>query len=143
MTNAASLCFFHHALVHEGGYTIQHIDSSEQRLNEQLARQQRADDKSMFDFEKELRNDRESFDRVRKLSPTSYRFRVVDADGNDIRSTQSTNDNNSQTYSTTEYKSSDSSFHCTRVECAEPFMDYYHYPIGEKCNVSEVALIIH
>jgi hypothetical protein len=39
----------------------------------------------MFNFESELRNDRESFDQVRKLLPTRYRFRIVDADGKDIR----------------------------------------------------------
>jgi hypothetical protein len=53
--------------------------------NEQFEQQQQADDLSLFDFEKELGNDRESFNQVRKLLPTRYRFRTVDADGNDIR----------------------------------------------------------
>jgi len=48
------------------------------------------EDISMFDFEKQLRNNRDSFNTVRKLSPTRYRFRVLDPDGNDIRAMQST-----------------------------------------------------
>jgi hypothetical protein len=48
-------------------------------------RQQRSHDISMFDFEKELRNDEASFNTVRKLTPTCYRFRVVNAQGQEIR----------------------------------------------------------
>jgi len=77
--------------VHEGGYRIQKIDNNEQRLHEQFAQQQHADDLSLFNFEKELRNDRESFNTVRKLSPTRYRFRVVDAHGHAIRNRQTAN----------------------------------------------------
>jgi len=47
----------------------------------------------MFSFEKKLRNERESFDKMRSLSPTRYRFRVLDASGQDIKSSHSTMSN--------------------------------------------------
>jgi Tfp pilus assembly protein PilO len=46
------------------------VDGHEQRLNEQFEQQQQADDLSLLDYEKELRNDRESFRQVRRLLPT-------------------------------------------------------------------------
>jgi hypothetical protein len=61
------------------------VENNDQRLNEQFMRQQRSHDISMFDFEKELRNDEASFNTVRKLTPTCYRFRVVNAQGQEIR----------------------------------------------------------
>ena len=84
VSNGACLCSHHHVLVHEGGYTIQRVDNNDQRLNEHFVRQQRTSDNSMFEFETTLRNSRESFNTVRKLSPTRYRFRIIDAQGKDI-----------------------------------------------------------
>jgi len=80
VSNGACLCSHHHVLVHEGG----RIDNNDQRLNEQFVQQQRTSDNSMFEFETTLRNNRESFNTVRKLSPTRYRFRIIDAQGKDI-----------------------------------------------------------
>jgi hypothetical protein len=89
VSNGVSICQKHHTFVHEGGFSIQPVANSEQRLNDQFSMQQQADNPGMFNVEKELRNDRESFNTVRKLSPTKYRFRVVDADGQDLRSKHS------------------------------------------------------
>ncbi len=80
VANGVCLCQSCHTKVHEGGYTIQPVDGHEQRLEEQFEQQQRADDLSLFNFEKELRNNRVSFNQVRTLLPTRYRFRVVGAD---------------------------------------------------------------
>jgi len=54
--------------------------STDHRLKEQFVQQQRIDNMSMFDFETTLGNSRESSNLVRKLSPTQYRFRIVDAE---------------------------------------------------------------
>jgi hypothetical protein len=57
-------------------------------LNEQFTRQQATDHPrhdTCNDIERLLRNSRESFDCVRSVSPTRYRFRVVDGRGRDIR----------------------------------------------------------
>ncbi len=75
--NAASLCSGHHALVHKGGYTIQCVEDDDRRLHEQLVQQQHTADISQFDVEKELRNDKESFNTVRTLSPECCRFRRI------------------------------------------------------------------
>ena len=141
MANGVCLCQGHHTKVHEGGYTIQHVDGHEQRLNEQFEQQQQADDLSLFDFEKELRNDRDSFSQVRSLLPTRYRFRIVDADGNDIRhrssatrfkdevqasstavestATHSTATHSTATHSTAVHPTAahSTAVHSTRVEC--------------------------
>lgn len=90
VSNGACLCQYHHTMVHEGGYSIEAVASSDQSLNQQFSKQQHSDDTSMFSVEKELRNDKESFNRVRKLSPTQYRFRVLDADRQDISRSHST-----------------------------------------------------
>lgn len=79
--NGVCLCAYHHTLVHEGGYTIEHVEANTQRLQEQFVQQQRNDDINQFDFEKSLRNNRASFNTVRKLSPTRYRYRILNADG--------------------------------------------------------------
>jgi len=79
--NGACLCSHHHTLVHEGGYRIQHVENNDQRMNEQFVQQLNTEDRSQFDFELALRNDRESFNEVRRLSAPNYRFRVVDAAG--------------------------------------------------------------
>jgi len=82
--NGVCLCSRHHTLVHEGGYSIQRVDGNEQRKNEQFEQQKHAEDISQFEFERALRYSEASFNAVRKLSPTRYRFRVVDAHGTDI-----------------------------------------------------------
>jgi hypothetical protein len=140
VSNGACLCQFHHTMIHEGGYRIQAVASSEQRLNEQFSLQQHVDDTSMFSFEKELRSGRESFNRVRRLSPTHYRFRVVDADEQDLRSRHSaityrsaiidqstiTDNRNALTPPKSEHPIKSSHNHSTRVECAEPVLSFYY-----------------
>jgi hypothetical protein len=139
VSNGACLCQYHHTMVHEGGYSIQSVASSEQRLNNQFSRQQHIDDASMFSCEKELRNNRESFNTVRKLSPTKYRFRVVDANGQDIRSKHAaitfnlalpseftiSDQYESQNQLEPEYPFITNDGHSTRVECAEPVSGFY------------------
>ena len=118
--NGASLCSSHHSLVHEGGYTIQRVEDNDQRLHEQFVQQQHSADLSQFDVEKELRNDKESFNTVRTLSPECYRFRVIDAQGQDIHNRSDADISNNGTRSTfdpDEY---------TRVYCGEPVPDYCH-----------------
>ncbi|MEE9336270.1 MAG: hypothetical protein V3U65_19445, partial [Granulosicoccaceae bacterium] len=39
------------------------------------------DDINQFDFEQSLRNDKKSFNTVRKLSPTRFRYRILDSHG--------------------------------------------------------------
>ena len=56
VSNGVCLCQGCHTRVHEGGYAIQPVDGNEQRLQEQFEQQQRSDDLSLFDVEKELRN---------------------------------------------------------------------------------------
>jgi hypothetical protein len=121
VANAVCLCQACHTRVHEGGYTTQHVDGHEQRLSEQFEQQQQTDDASLFDFEKELRNNRESFSQVRKLLPTRHRFRIVDAEGNVIphRSSATTfkgemEDSSTATHSAVPHSSA---VHSTRVEC--------------------------
>ncbi len=135
--NGVSLCQSCHTKVHEGGYTIQRVDSHEQRLNEQFEQQTHADDPSSFNFEKDLRNDRESFDKVRSLSPTRYRFRVLDSKGRDIRHRVSRNRSGGAVHTNADTaldtrnikpdatQDSSEPAHSTRVECAEPMATYY------------------
>ncbi len=86
--DAAELTLDHES--QKGGYTIEHVDhlygqrNDDQRLDEQFVQQQHTNNNSLFDFESALRNSRASFNAVRKLSPTQYRFRVVDAQGKNI-----------------------------------------------------------
>ncbi len=124
--NAASLCSAHHTLVHEGGYTIQRVDDDDQRLHEQFVRQQHAADISQFEIEKELRNDKDSFNTMRRLSPECYRFRVVNAHGHDIQNRSDADISDSETQSTfglDDY---------THVYCGEPVPDYCHSRIRER-----------
>jgi len=97
VSNGVCLCSHHHTLVHEGGYAVQRVDHpcenkrDNQKLKEQFVQQQRSNDSSRLNFasseiERLLCNSEESFNEVRKLSPTRYRFRIVDAQGIDILS---------------------------------------------------------
>ena len=61
------------------------VDNDEQRIDEEFEQQRHADDISLFDFERDLRNDRESFETIRKMSPTRFGIRVMNAEGVDIR----------------------------------------------------------
>jgi len=129
-----------HTLVHEGGYAVQRIDDNAQRLYEQFVQQQHANDSSLLEFatseiEKALRNSRESFNLVRKLSPTQYRFRIVDAHGEDIlgRSHRNITDVN---FADTEQwptckshhpnQSCESTRDSTHISCGEPKPNNYY-----------------
>jgi len=114
--NGVSLCQFHHTLVHEGGYTIERVTGDERRMQEQFEQQRHTSDISQFNFEKDLRNDKQSFDRVRVLSPTRYRFRVMNAQGVEIRAVSGIDAGADPSDSPTEYSTS----HSIRIECAEP-----------------------
>ena len=54
--------------------------------------QQNKDDINQFDFEKSLRDDKDSFNTVRKLCPTRFRYRILDANNQVVsgRSTDAT-----------------------------------------------------
>jgi len=101
------LCSHHHTLVHEGGYTIENANADEQPIDAQFFQQLHTTDTSQFEFEKNLRGDWESFNSVRKLIPSVYRFRILDADGADIAEHGLTILNDS-----------------TRVECRERVGEY-------------------
>ena len=88
VSNGACLCSHHHTMVHEGGYTIINTDVDEQQIDTQFIQQLKTSDTAQFDFEKNLRHDRESFNLVRKLMPSFYRFRIIDADGKDVGDTE-------------------------------------------------------
>jgi hypothetical protein len=92
----------------------------DQRLNEQFMQQRRSHEISMFSFENKLRDDKASFRKVRTLSPTNYRLRVVDAQGQDIHDHSNAGFNESKTQSN--YQSND----YTRVYFAKPIPDYYY-----------------
>ena len=122
INNGACLCSHHHTMVHEGGYNVQHVLNNETRLDEQFTQQQRTNDLSMFEFESNLRNDKASFNKVRKLSPTRYRFRIVDAHGQDILNQKSGNTKASLNSSELEYSRQQS----TRIDCSEPKPAIYY-----------------
>jgi hypothetical protein len=92
--NGACLCQYHHTMVHECGYRIEAVAGSEQWLVRQFSAQRHEDDLGMFSVEVDLRNDEVSFDWVRGLSPTRYRFCVLDSEGRDLKDRRVTfNDN--------------------------------------------------
>ncbi len=124
--NGASLCSSHHTLVHEGGYTIQRVEDNDQRLHEQFIQQQHTADISQFDVEKELRNDKESFNTVRTLSPECYRFRVVDAQGQNIHNRSDAGISDGGAQSAFGFDES------TRVYCGEPVSDYCHGGVRDR-----------
>ena len=77
VSNGACLCSHHHTMVHEGGYTLVNTEVDEQPIDTQFFQQLNTTDTNQFEFEKKLRHDWESFNSVRKLMPTLYRFRIV------------------------------------------------------------------
>ena len=145
--NCASLCSYHHHLVHEGGYTIEHASNSEKLINEQFEQQRHTDVAGLFDFEKDLRNDRESFDLMRNLQPTRYRFRTKNAQGVDIRAlpAQSVERDSpradspcatdtsvaANTSDTTGLPDSYQIRQSARAECSEPKPVAYYYGIAD------------
>ena len=126
VSNGVCLCQGCHTKVHEGGYILQQVDGNAQRLEEQFEQQQRTGDLSLFNVEKELRNDRASFNQVRTLLPTRYRYRVVNAEGRDIRHSSSVNARRGETRITstpihsTPTPTHSTSIHSTRVEYGKP-----------------------
>ncbi|ASJ72242.1 HNH endonuclease signature motif containing protein [Granulosicoccus antarcticus] len=84
--NGACLCAFHHTIVHKGGYRIERINDHPDGYKESFHRQQ-ATRQNINDIESLLRNSHDSFEKVRELSPTRFRFRVVNQEGQDIRDT--------------------------------------------------------
>ena len=124
--NGVTVCSFHHTMLHEGGHVIQKIDGKAQQMYKQFTDQQHTSDLAMSEVEKQLRNDQASFADVRALSPTRYRFRVVDAYGIDIRYSGASvygSTTDSHQYSVT--RSED-----TRVSCAEPATGIYSHTMG-------------
>lgn len=138
--NGACLCSYHHTFVHAGGFTIEHVEHNNHRLAEQFIEQQHTNDLSIFDFEIELRNDRESFNTVRKLSTTSYRFRVVapqekgfpdnsnaDMGSTESRSAQHACDTTHHHSKNIESIHPDNSHQNNiRVECGQPILERYY-----------------
>ena len=124
VSNGACLCSGHHRLVHEGGYTIQRVDNNDQRMDEQFVQQQQNGDISMFEFERVLRNSRASFNAVRKLSPTQYRFGIADAHGNDILDQPNTHIPDARHWPTYQSRCSPEPQDSTRIACSESAADY-------------------
>ena len=122
--NGVAVCAYHHSLLHEGGYTIERANSSEQLINEQFEQQRHTNVAGLFDFEKDLRNDRESFDKIRNLQPTRYRFIVKNAQGVDIRTLPAQSvDKDSLGADSQGASSSPDSYkilHSARAACSEP-----------------------
>ena len=147
--NSACVCQFHHTMVHEGGYSMQRIDDNERYADELFTLQQRSSDAGMFNFERDLRNDRSAFNQTRQLMPTRYRFRVVDPKGRDIRERRSANSDNSHLSSTghdvyhenrgdqaavkDDLQYPTTSRHSTRIECNEPIPSTYHCSVSTNC----------
>ncbi len=124
--NGVSVCQKCHTKLHEGGYSIQRVNDVEPRVNEQFSQQQHTNNNLMFNFEKELRDNRASFNNIRLLSPTRYRFRVLDPEGRDIRNTEysgttGTTDCTCRTsFAKSDARTSFTSRHSTRGECGTP-----------------------
>ena len=53
-------------------------------MHKQFFQQLNFHDLNQFEFEESLRNNRESFDTIRQLSPARFRFRILDNNGHDI-----------------------------------------------------------
>jgi hypothetical protein len=82
--NGVCLCSYHHTLVHEGGYKIEAVAQDKDGVHKQFFQQLNFHDLNQFEFEESLRNNRESFDTIRQLSPARFRFRILDNNGHDI-----------------------------------------------------------
>ena len=145
ISNGVAVCKFHHTLLHEGGYTIEHASNSEQLINEQFEQQRHTAVASLFDFEKELRNDRESFDKGRNLQPTRYRFRVKNAQGIDIRTLPALSIERdslgADKRDTSGLPDSYKPVHSARAECAEPESAAYQYEIVDNQSVIIAKLL--
>ena len=130
--NGACLCSHHHTMVHEGGFTIQRVDNNDQRLMEQFVQHQHSNDTSMFEFESTLRNSKKSFAKVRKLLPTRYRFRVINAQGQNILVESNAGFTDAQNCSSIIRNDSHQPYNLhqshenTRVECREPLQGCYY-----------------
>lgn len=125
--NGVAICSYHHTMLHEGGHVIQKVEGDAQQLHKQFTDQQHASDLAMCDVEKQLRNNEASFSNVRSLSPTRYRFRVVDAKGNDIRHGQST----VNSLASSGYQYSKQALEDIRVSCSEPLLNGYDYKVDD------------
>jgi hypothetical protein len=120
VSNAATLCSAHHQLVHEGGYRIEKVEGNQQTTAEQFNRQSAGNSGALIDVERNLRNSRGSFDFVRSVSPSRFRFRVVDSEGRDIRDPNSRENHSTRSESMSEQS--------TRSECAsiDNFAETHH-----------------
>ncbi len=108
--------------MHEGGYRIERVNDEQKRLDAQFQRQQ-ATPQTTNEVEKVLRDSRQSFEQVRTLSPTRFRFRVVNREGEDIRDTlNEQHSENNQTNQETQGQSEVDS-HSTCVE--RPLFDQW------------------
>ena len=141
--NGVCVCSFHHTLLHEGGYVIQKVDGHAQRIVEQFIDQQHANDLAIFDVEKQLRQDQASFAEVRALLPTRYRFRVIDANGNDIRKSQSFNDNKISNVANDNHRCSRTSPEDTRVSCADSLSGFRSNQVSEQPAKYRADLVCH
>ena len=143
--NGVAVCAYHHSLLHEGGYTIERANSSEQLINEQFEQQQHTNVAGLFDFEKDLRNDRESFDKIRNLQPTRYRFIVKNAQGIDIRTLPAASvERDPLGAHAPDASGSPDSYqvlHSARAECAESSPDY-HYEITDNQSAINAKLLV-
>ena len=102
--NEKTLC---HSALDASVDEVQRLCCGYRWKDEQYQSQLHTDDLGMFDFEKAMRNDQNSFNTIIALSPTRFRFRVVDSQGRDIRN-----------------KSHEAEIHSTCVECNEPKAQY-------------------
>jgi len=82
--NGVCLCSYHHTLVHEGSYKIEAVALDKDGEHKQFFQQLNFHDLNQFDFEESLRNDRESFNSIRQLSPERFRFRILNKNEQDI-----------------------------------------------------------
>jgi len=110
--NGVCLCSHHHTLVHEGGYKIEAVKNDKDGVLKQFFQQLKFHDLNQFDFEESLRNDRESFNTIRQLSPERFRFRIVnDSTRGDSTRVDYTGINSTQI---------DPTIHSTHWQCKEP-----------------------
>ena len=125
--NGVAICGYHHTMLHEGGHVIQQVEGNAQQMHKQFTDQQHASDFAMSEIEKQLRNNEASFSNVRALSPTRYRFRVVDAKGDDIRyDPLSVNGSVNSGHQYSKVASED-----IRVSCSEPVLNEYCYKVDD------------